>query len=534
MGAKRITNRGFIADFAQRHEQLTNRRFCFILGAGASRQSGIPTAGTLVHEWLREMHLLECPDGQPIENWATAATLDIDGFTFQRAASFYPQIYQRRFRDFVEQGYAALETALEGKEPSFGYSVLAQILATERHNVAITVNFDNLIADALAIYMRTYPLVCGHESLTGYIRPDLRRPLIAKVHRDLLLDPKSTVEELAALPKVWADALSRIFGGYTPVVIGYGGNDGSLMSFLEKADPITGGIFWCHIEGSRVDPRVEAVVERHRGGGLVPIAGFDELMLQLQVALKLPNLLPEMQRREKERIVGYQQQFEKLNAAIKAPAATPLEEAAKAPVREAAQQAVDRMTKEMVWWAWELKAAAEDDPAKKEALYRDGLTDFPSSSELTGNFAIFMEKVRKEYDEAERLYRRALELDPADANHTGNFALFLHNVRKEYDEAERLYRRALELDPADANHLNGLGFFLATVRERYEEAQPLLRRAVTLAPDDGNIHDSLAVLLVRLGRSREAEEHFKRALELEPESAAIRGNYDQFVRKRSL
>ena len=30
---------------------------------------------------------------------------------------------------------------------------------------------------------------------------------------------------------------------------------------------------------------------------------------------------------------------------------------------------------------------------------------------------------------------------------TGNFALFLHKIRKDYDEAERLYKRALELDP---------------------------------------------------------------------------------------
>ena len=71
------------------------------------------------------------------------------------------------------------------KEPSFGYSVLAQILAGTRHNVIITTNFDNLVVDALSFYCRKSPFVCGHESLTGFVRPQLKHALIAKIHRDL-------------------------------------------------------------------------------------------------------------------------------------------------------------------------------------------------------------------------------------------------------------------------------------------------------------------------------------------------------------
>jgi hypothetical protein len=69
--------------------------------------------------------------------------------------------------------------------------VLAQIMADKQHKAAVTTNFDNLLADALAVYTRALPLVCGHESLTGFIRPNLQRPLIAKIHRDLLLNPKN-------------------------------------------------------------------------------------------------------------------------------------------------------------------------------------------------------------------------------------------------------------------------------------------------------------------------------------------------------
>jgi hypothetical protein len=161
--------------------------------------------------------------------------------------------------------YAFLENAMADKEPSYGYSVLAQILAHTRHQVVITTNFDNLVGDALSIYTRTFPFICGHESLTSFVRPDLRHPLIAKIHRDLLLEPINTSEGTAALSPRWIKALSEIFTFYTPIVLGYGGNDGSLMDFLSSLKrPVTGGLFWCH----RIDSEPEG--EGSGGGGETP------------------------------------------------------------------------------------------------------------------------------------------------------------------------------------------------------------------------------------------------------------------------
>lgn len=143
------------------------------------------------------------------------------------------------------------------KEPSYGYSVLAQILADTPHRVVITTNFDNFVADALSIYTRTFPFVCAHESLTGFLRAVSRHPVVAKIHRDLLLEPINTPEGTATLLPGWIKALTELFKFYTPVVIGYGGNDGSLINFLDSLEPSTGtapairgGIFWCYRVGS--------------------------------------------------------------------------------------------------------------------------------------------------------------------------------------------------------------------------------------------------------------------------------------------
>ena len=375
----------------------------------------------LVAQWLQELHELEDFTQGSIEQWATAENLGIKDFDYRHAANFYPFIYQRRYRDYKEQGYAFLEKAMEGGEPSFGYSVLAQLMATTQHKAAITTNFDNLIADALSIYTRVFPLVCGHESLTGYIREKLRRPLIAKIHRDLLLAPLNSPDEIAALPEDWNAALSRIFASFTPIVIGYGGNDGSLMGFLNSVAPIAGGIFWCHRASSDVDTRVHEVVTKHLGKR-VPIAGFDEFMLQLQEKLGLPALLPQLEDAHKHRVADYQKQVEKLTATLAKPAENPLAEAIREPARQAAKVAVSRLTREKGWWGWQLKANAEPDPAKRDAFYRAGLQDFPDSVELLGNYANFLCDERKDYDAAESLYKRAIEADPKNGNNLANVA----------------------------------------------------------------------------------------------------------------
>jgi tetratricopeptide (TPR) repeat protein len=169
----------------------------------------------------------------------------------------------------------------------------------------------------------------------------------------------------------------------------------------------------------------------------------------LEKKLELDDPRPDLQRTHETRVMEWQRQFEDLNKKVGEPGVTPATEEERKPVRAAAAAAVERLTKEKDWWAWQLKADAEPDPMKQEAIYREGLKDFPQSAVLMGNFAIFMKNVRKDYDEAERLYRKALELDPNHANNTGNFAVFMDDVRKDYDEAERLYRKAAALDLKD-------------------------------------------------------------------------------------
>ena len=528
---KEWTAVGFLDEFMRIHNTMKDRSFAFLLGAGASVTSKIPGAGTLARKWVEELYAFSVEDKSTmsIENWAIAENLGIPDFSLENVPAFYPKVYDKRFGDDPESGYAYLEDKISYAEPNIGYSILAKVLEKTRHKVVITTNFDNLVADALSIYTDTFPLVCGHELLTGFVRTRLRRPLVAKIHRDLLLAPKNDPDGTSKLDERWANVLRMLLRDYTPIVIGYGGNDWSLMGFLEELEPgqIQGGIYWCyHRASGRPDQRICNLVAKHRGR-LVPVLGFDEFMLQLGERLGYKPLAGEIESRAKKRADRYRDQMEHFLKRLAQPAKDSETEKAVRPVREALAATVKR---EEGWWSWQLRANAESAPEKQEAIYRQGLAHFPKSVELTNNFAIFMGNIRKDYDEAERLYRRALELDPNDADYTGNFAIFMKNNYKDYDEAERLYRRTLELAPDDANHTGNFANFMANIRKDYDEAERLYRRALELAPDNATHMGNFAHFMKSIRKDYdEAERLYRRALELAPDNVSHTGNFAVFM-----
>ena len=199
--------------FIEDHKRMPNRSFAFVLGAGASRSSGIKGASQMVEDWIRSLHREATGEADGDSRvWASVKTLGIANYDPENPAACYSELYRRMYARDPDRGYAYLEEQLRESEPSYGYSVLARIMEDTPHNVVVTTNFDNLVADALSIFGKTYPLVCGHESLAGFISPRMRRPLVVKVHRDLLLAPKSAPEELTDLPEGLQAALTKLFG----------------------------------------------------------------------------------------------------------------------------------------------------------------------------------------------------------------------------------------------------------------------------------------------------------------------------------
>ena len=451
-----MTARGLFKHFRWVTDEMNDERaFCFILGAGASRTSGIKLGSELVDQWLNELHTSECNNhvDAPVEKWATAENLGIEAFQYDRRAEFYSQVYAYRFPDPVE-GYSYLEREMQGATPSVGYSVLAQILTKTQHRVVITTNFDDLVADSIFIYSeeRISPLVCGHESHVPFVRARIRRPLVAKIHNDLLLSPKSYPEETRKLADGWKDALTKLFRFYTPIVIGYGGNDGSLIDYLASLETgdMEGRLIWCFV-GEKPRQNIQNVVAKHRGV-MVEIDGFDHLMLGLSNCLKYGSLTDVLEKRHRDVLQEYKKQFGQFRREI---------------LRGKSPEELEKDIPGANWWKWVWLIENESDPDKCEKLYQYGINEFPESPELRGNFAVFMQD--RDSDKAQILFVKALAADRKgkfeglrtrfdkfrDAvkkeNEKANQRFFGVPLAAKYTELSRLHLEAGDIDKAK-NH----------------------------------------------------------------------------------
>ena len=90
-----------------------------------------------------------------------------------------------------------------------------------------------------------------------------------------------------------------------------------------------------------------------------------------------------------------------------------------------------------------------------------------------------------------------------------------HERSGRMDLAEVDMRMALKLNPGQPDVLNYLGYAFIDENRNLDEAMDMIQRAVAARPDNGAIVDSLAWALFRLGRYDEAIEPMERAATLE-------------------
>lgn len=155
------------------------------------------------------------------------------------------------------------------------------------------------------------------------------------------------------------------------------------MELLEnlQRNQLGGQIWWCYHEpDGEPSERVQALISKHKGA-LIPIAGFDEFMLQLNETLKLQLLDNEIEQRGKERGEHYRMQVADLMKNITISATKGATQEVNTQVRQALTKTIER---QKGWWSWELKAQEEPNMALQEKIYQDGLQEFPESHELMG------------------------------------------------------------------------------------------------------------------------------------------------------
>ncbi|ATS01143.1 SIR2 family protein [Porphyromonas gingivalis] len=530
---KTITSRQLVRmlkDASRGSKGLGEMKFCFLIGAGASISSGIPSGAKLAWDWLQEIE--EDCDKEDLDGWKRKIKMGSRRLR-GRVGEFYPQIYEKRFDHAPEMGYNYIRSLMVGREPSLGYLILANIMVREKHNVVITTNFDNLLEDAIRTYTQEKPFIAGHEALADYVPKRSDRPIILKVHRDLFLQPFSDRLNTDNIQAAWKSVLGKFLSDYHLIVLGYGGNDGSLMNYLLKLKNRK-PIYWCVRNADKatskslwntLSPKAKRLLKND--GYLVPIDDFDRFMYDCYAALGY-KFLEGIEKIEKPKSIH---EILKPNYARIESIQTRLKQLL---------QTEEKLSKESFQsiksflpdsWMWILQANQEKDIDKKDKIYREGIAKYPQDADLLGAYAVFLNDIRHDYDQAERYYKKALEADPKDATALGNYAIFLEDIRHDYDQAETYYKQALEADPKSANKLGNYASFLHAIRRDYKQSEVYYKQALEVDPNHTNNLGNYANFLNDIRHDYDqAESYYKKILEADPKNANTLGNYAVFLK----
>ena len=122
----------FLNNFKMSCENGT--RFCFILGSGASINSGIPTGAEMADYWYKE--LFATYSNSIVELKETAKELQIDWKSIEDKNYF--DLYDLLYYPKYENGYKYIEGLMENAKPSYGYYALAEHVSNSNNNIIIT------------------------------------------------------------------------------------------------------------------------------------------------------------------------------------------------------------------------------------------------------------------------------------------------------------------------------------------------------------------------------------------------------------
>ena len=119
-------------------------------------------------------------------------------------------------------------------------------------------------------------------------------------------------------------------------------------------------------------------------------------------------------------------------------------------------------------------------------------------------------------DEAIIHYREAIKINPDACDAYYNLGLALRDKGK-MEDALREFRETVRIRPSYADAHNNIGIILEMYYKKYDEAIYHYQSCLKIEPDNYGTHFNLGLTLIKNGKSKEAIEHFRQAINLKPD-----------------
>lgn len=530
------------------------REYALFLGAGASRSSGIALASEMIREWRQTAYSEQAGDKEPLADWCRKQEW------FEKPTE-YSDLFEALYPDErTRQKY--IESKIQDGFPGWGYLYLGNIIRAGRFNLVFTTNFDDLVNEALTGYYSYNAVVCAADSEVATINLSTARAKVIKLHGDYLFKSlKNTREELQRL----TDNMDRKFSEFVRqcglVVLGYAGNDESIMSLLERLledrETFPGGIYWgVHDITSPLAAPLANLVAKHSRLRLFACRDFDVFMASLHQRLKLPTpsvvteplkaardsvsrLLAQSSRQSHGTLM--QGDAEKLSQQLGGSIAQ-LSEASVVDLFDAQialgardhKQALERVqryaaghpadARALTIWGSALMIQSEEEglaPLALEAArkWHEAVTADPKWTVARYYLVQFYSK-RQSFHEAIAEAEALLPLVPRDASLKLSLAQLYGSSGRTRD-AVAILDELLEKNPDDiVLRMNYAG--LLDQRGRPVEMLKQVERALQVAPANPWVRLQAAQGYARTGRPVEAASEFNQAMQLDPRNVGFR------------
>lgn len=273
---KSRTEEDLIRHIQTREGGLSN--YNLLMGAGCSVTSGIRTAQKLIDEWTLEIYK-RYKNKSAVNVGEAREYLEKEHASWYSTVSPYSSLFEKKF-DLPSQRRRFVEQEVDEKLPSIGYSYLISLIKENYFSNIFTTNFDDLINEAFYQFSSVRPIHCAHDSSIHSISITSKRPKIIKLHGDYLFDDiKSTLKETESLEQNTKEKLVEFCKEYGLIVVGYSGNDRSIMDtieFLIKQDNyLKNGIYWCLRKDDEICHSLRNLLWKEKVYPVI-IDGFDE------------------------------------------------------------------------------------------------------------------------------------------------------------------------------------------------------------------------------------------------------------------
>ncbi len=274
--------------FLRQLKQNIDLEHVVLLGAGASKSSGVPTAQECIWEWKSELYksnhldeinsidLNDTKSREKIQEW-----LDNEGGYPKENDPTEYSYYAEKFCVDNEGRRRYFEKLFEGKDPGLGYKALTLFAKKGAFKIFLTTNFDGLITKALqseGVSVREITIETADLIHKPIPKSDVYSVALHGDYKYSAL--KNTSTELDTQSDDFELALSRHLYNKHFIVAGYSGRDKLLMTAIENAYKEKGGgvIYWCSY-GKDVSPEVDSLLKNitslKRDAYLVVMGDFD-------------------------------------------------------------------------------------------------------------------------------------------------------------------------------------------------------------------------------------------------------------------